>query len=165
MSVALTGINPTLLYIAPISGRDNMSLPPYGARSLTQTLNPINGPGGGGGSSGLLRRSLRGRMIDLTSPIFHVYRSTVSYRDGTPPALDDSWIGEIVQVDCAIELAYVTGGSPKRTVVSGSTRVEGWLTYYRPSLIMMVSGIQQSFSEYEGLYNVTVDFEELEPPA
>jgi hypothetical protein len=161
MSVALTGINPTLLNITPLSGDGGLLLPPYGARALTQTLEKINS----NSASALFRRSIRGRMIDMSSPVFRLYQSTVSWQDGTPPSLDDAWLGCIVQMDCAVELAYPTGGTPQRTGVSGSSRVEGWMTYYRPTMLMMLTGMRQSFGEYTGLYSISLDFQELEPSA
>lgn len=160
--MALTHLNPTLLNLIPLSGNGALTLPAYGARALTQTLEPIGSIAGGGNVLGsTIRRTVGGKLVNLTSEIFHKYASTVTYRDGSAPAMDDAWHGEIVEMACAAELSYPNGGTPQRTPVSGSTRTEEWLTFYRPVLIMMVTGIKHSFSEYEGLYTTTVDFQEV----
>jgi hypothetical protein len=77
------------------------------------------------------------------------------------PSLDDAWIGVICEVGCAFEFNYVTGGVPQHPVVSGSTRFEGSVTFYRPLLTMMVTNIKAGFQEWAAHYDWTVDLEEI----
>lgn len=130
-------------------------IPPYSARGLTQTLEPIPAAGGA-------RRTVNGELLDVSSPELRKYASLVSCSDQQTPALDGIWPGEIVTVDCVAELAYKTaGGSPQRTVVTGSSRVEGDYTFYRPRLTMMFMGHQVSRDEYKAIVGWTMAFEEV----
>ncbi len=117
---------------------------PYSARGLTQTLQPI-------GQATSQRRTVNGTLIDLGFDGFKKYQSTISGNDQLPPVSDDIWPGRIVTVKCLAELSYKTGaaGAPHKTVVAGSSRVEGEFTYYRPQLTMMiVNAPQMSTDEY-----------------
>jgi hypothetical protein len=60
-----------------------------------------------------------------------------------------------------VELSYPTGGSPARTVVTGSTRTQGSITYYRPQLTCLVASIKNSAQEYAALNAWEVDLEEV----
>jgi hypothetical protein len=46
-------------------------------------------------------------------------------------------------------------------VVSGSSRVQGGFTYYRPQMTMMVLDIRSSFAEWQGNFDWQVDLEEV----
>lgn len=148
----------TLLTITPISGGDGPALTPYSARGLSQTLEQIiENPLGS-----QIRRSINGGLIDLTYDQFRKYKSTISCTDHQTPAFDIAKQGQIVQVDCAAELSYLTiGGTPQRTVVSGSSRVEDDYTFYRPSLIMMVVAFRTAFQEWEANYQWTLELQEV----
>ena len=79
-----------------------------------------------------------------------------------PPALDGIWPGAVVIVDCVAELSYVTsGGSPDRTVVSGSSRTEGSFTYYRPQLTMMVTRFNVNTDEWKAVVGWDMTLEEV----
>jgi hypothetical protein len=145
---------PTLLTITPLSGSSAFTLTPYSARGLTQTLEPISSTGASGGNAmgTWLKRDINGNLVNLAYPQFQKYASTITCRDTETPSFDDAWIGATVQVDCACELNYLTGGSPARPPVSGSERTEGDYTFYRPSLTMMVAEIKNSFAEWEAEY-------------
>ena len=161
------GPNNTLLVITPLSGADGLILTPYSARGLTQTLEPISGTMGGGHVLGTwIRESTNGELINLTYAPFKKYQSVISCRDQETPCLDNAWKGEIVQVDCAAELNYLTSsGSPNRPVVSGSDRTtDDGFTFYRPQLIMMVIDIRNSFAEYEAETQWSVDLREVSAP-
>lgn len=115
-------------------------VPPYSARGLTQTLDPV---------ASVISPTVNGGLLDLTPPQFRKYLSTISCTDVDPPAWDNFWPGMIVTVDCVAELGYPTvGGSPTRTVVPGSSRVSGAYTWYRPRLDMMVLAYTTSRDEY-----------------
>ena len=148
----------TLLTITPLSGDDGIFVNPYSARGLNQTLDPIiDNPLGT-----QIRRDINGGLIDLTYDQFRKFKSVITCTDFQAPAFDGARQGMVVQVECAKELAYVTsGGSPSRTVVGGSSRVEGDFTYYRPSLTMMVISFQRSFAEWETGYQWSLELQEM----
>ena len=153
----------SLLVITPISGEGGLLLPAYSARGLNQTLEPIVGVGGGGANAlgQMLRRTINGTLINLFPSQFRKYNSTISCRDVETPCLDEAYIGQTVEVDCVVELGYLTGASPQRSSVSGSERTEGHFTFYRPHLIMMVTAIRNSFAEFEDAYAWQVDLSEV----
>jgi hypothetical protein len=153
--------NGTLLQINPLSGNDALQLTPYAARGLTQTLELITNAGGG--ESAWLRRDVNGWLRSVVDTRFRKYRSTISCRDGETPCLDNAWIGETVEVYCAAELSFPTGGPnhTQRPTVPGSGRTQGNFTYYRPILVMIVANIKLDFAEYQGTYNWSIDLEEV----
>ena len=63
-------------------------MPPYSARGLTQTLEPIE-------ASVQLRRTVNGALADLSYEPFRKYKSTISCQDQEPPAVDGrvAWAG------------------------------------------------------------------------
>jgi hypothetical protein len=158
MPAPLSLANGTLLVLSPLSTATPI-LTPYAARGLTQTLELITS--GGAGQGQWLRRDVNGVLRDTSDIRFRKYRSTVSCRDGETPCLDNSWVGLQVQVSCIVELSYPTGGSPGRTVVSGSSRTQGSITYYRPQLTMLVASIKNSGQEYAALNSWEVGLEEV----
>ena len=132
-----------------------IGVPPYSARGLTQTLEPID-------ASAQLRRTVNGALIDLSYEPFRKYKSTISCEDQEPPAIDGVWPGQIVTVACVAELCFVTaGGSPARLPVERSERTEGVFTFYRPMLTMRVIGFQVSRDEYGSSVNWQMQMEEV----
>ena len=118
-----------------------MGVAPYSARGLEQTLQPISG-------AGQMRRTINGALVDISETALRKFSSTISGTDQLSPAVNGIWPGMSITVDCVVELAYVTAsGSADRTVVSGSSRVDGLFTYYRPQLVMRV--VEWSVSEDE----------------
>lgn len=110
----------------------SMGIPLYSARGLKQTLSPIQ-------AAGFLLRDINGELCDLSDPNFAKYTSVISGDDIRSPAAEGVMPGMTVTVDCIVELAYPTmTGSPSRSVVSGSSYVEGDFTRYRPQLVMRV---------------------------
>ena len=135
----------TLLVISGASG-----IPLYSARGLTQVLTPIE-------ASSQIERSINGEVMDLSHPQFRKYDSEISCTDVETPALDGVWPGMEVEVECVAELSYPTsGGSPQREVVSGSSRVEGDFTFYRPVLQMVVVSFDIQLEEYAADYQWTL---------
>jgi len=154
--------NNTLLVIEAVSGSNAMTLTPYAARGLTQTLEPITGLGAGGAALGTwLRRDLRANLLDLSNPILRKYESVISCRDTETPCLDGAWIGLEVLVSCVVELNYLTGMTPQRTPVAGSSRSEGTFTFYRPQLQMRVASIKNNFQEYQAAYAWQIQLAEM----
>ena len=142
---------PVPLTLLVISGP---GMPTYAARGLTQTLDPI-------GAAGAIARTVNGGLIDLSPPQMRKYKSTISCTDTEAPALDGVWPGMPVTVDCVSELGYLTaGGTPQRTVVSGSSRTAGLWTWYRPRLDMMVMSYSTSTDEYGAQVGWSLELEE-----
>lgn len=134
---------------------DAIAFPVGSARGITQTLEPIDG-------LAKPRRTVNGELIDVSASAFRKYKSTVTFADQRPPALDSIWRGQTVSVDCIPELWFVTsGGSAAKPVVSGSTHTEGSLTYYRPKLSMMVVDIRSTFDEWGATVGAELDLEEV----
>jgi hypothetical protein len=143
---------PQPLTLLVISGP---GMPTYAARGLTQTLDPIN-------AAGSLARTVNGALINLSPSQMQKYASTISCEDVDTPALDGVWPGAFVTVDCVPELGYLTtGGSPERTVVTGSSRTAGAWTWYRPRLEMRVISYKVSTNEYGAQTSWTLDLEEI----
>jgi hypothetical protein len=130
-------------------------VPPYSARGLTQTLDPIAG-------AAVLRRTVNGDLVDRSAPQFRKYQSSISCADQQAPALEGIWPGQAVTVDCVAELAYLTmTDAPSRPVVEDSSREEGDFTFYRPRLTMRVVGFSQSRDEYGAVTSWKLDLEEV----
>ena len=133
---------------------DGPGMPRYAARGLTQTLDPID-------AAGVLARSVNGGLLDFSPPQMRKYTSTISCQDVEAPALDGVWPGDVLTVDCAAELAYLTiTDDPGRPVVEGSERVVYDYTYYRPRLTMRVVSYTVSRDEYGHLTQWSLVLEE-----
>lgn len=131
-------------------------LPPYSARGLTQTLSPI-------GQSTQLRRTINGQLRDLSLPQFHVYASTISGDDQRPPYAYKP--GTTVTVNCVQLLSFKSsGGVPQRNAVPSSDFEEGEWTFYRPQLVMVVTGWSMNFDEWAAGQSWSMTLEELELP-
>lgn len=135
---------------------DGMDIPPYSARGLTQTLDPIQ-------QASSLRRTINGTLLDLSASQFRKYKSTISCNDQQPPAIEDVWPGLQVTVDCVAELSYLNGssGSASRPIVEGSTREDGDFTFYRPRLTMRIINFTTSKDEYGDVVSWSMDLEEV----
>jgi hypothetical protein len=130
-----------------------IGVPPYSARGLTQTLEPI-------GQASNVARTVNGDLIDLSVSSFRKYKSTITGSDQQPPACDGLWPGKQVVVDCIPELAYPVGGIAQRPDVSGSSREESNFVFYRPQLVMVVIAFSTSKDEYGAVTGWTMNLEE-----
>lgn len=130
-----------------------IGIPPYSARGLTQTLEPIDGAGN-------VVRAIDGSLLDLSYPPFQKYKSSISCGDQTPPAVDGIWPGKVVTVSCAAELSYPDGGAPLRPVVPGSARLEAGFWFYRPVLSMRVMSFNVSTDEWGAAVSWSMELEE-----
>jgi hypothetical protein len=109
-----------------------------------------------------LRRTINGTLIDLAPPQFRKYASEITGNDQTSPALSGVWPGRQVVVDCVSELSYATtGGAPERTVVPGSSRVDGDYTFYRPRLTFRVTDYSQDTDEWGAVVSWSLSLEEV----
>jgi len=130
-------------------------IPLFAARGLSQTLDPV-------AESAVTARTVNGTLIDLSPHQFRKYTSTISCTDVDGPALDGVWPGMPLTVDCVAELGYATaGGAPARPVVTGSERVVGGYTYYRPRLEMLVVKYTVSADEYGAAISWTLELSEV----
>ena len=140
----------SLLSISTPSG-----LPIYSARGLSQSLEPIE-------QSNQQGRTVNGALVDLSLAQFRKYKSSITCNDMRSPVIGGVWPGQTVTVECVAELNYYTsGGSAERSVVSGSSRTEGPLTYYRPQLVMRVTGFNVQHDEYRAVVSWTLQLEEI----
>lgn len=132
-----------------------MGVTPYSARGLSQSLEPIQ-------AAASARRTINGTLRDLSQSQFHKYKSTITCTDQDSPAFDGSWTGKTVTVDCVAELSFETNSAgPQRTVVPGSEREADGFTFYRPRLVMMVVGFQQTTDEWGATVGWQLQLEEV----
>jgi len=131
------------------------TLSDYATRGLTQTLEVIE-------AATSLRRTVNGALVNIAASQFRKYRSVISCADQVPPAFDGLWPGQQLTVKCVAELSYKTsGGSPSRSVVTGSSRTEGSWTYYRPELTMRVVRLTTNVNEWGAVVGWSLELEEV----
>lgn len=131
-------------------------VPPYSARGLSQSLEPID-------ETSQLRRTINGDLKDLSVTQFRKYKSTISGDDQDPPAMAGMWPGRLLAVECISELCYMTAngsGLEERTVVDGSRRVDGDFTFYRPALNMRLVNYKVDTDEWGRAVSWSMDLEE-----
>lgn len=89
------------------------------------------------------------------------YESTISCTDQHPFAFGELWPGDDLVVDCLFEFSYLSHtGSPERTPVTGSERVVGDYTLYRPRIEFLVVDFNKSFNEYSHEYSCQISLTE-----
>lgn len=131
-----------------------IGIPDFSARGLTETLEMIEGIGD-------MRRTVNGALIDVTAVQFQKFRVRIEGSDQEPPAFNGVWRGKQVTVDLVSSVSYLTsGGSPDRTVVPGSSYVNGLFTAYRPRLICRVADFSQRTEEWAASRGWSLDLEE-----
>lgn len=128
-------------------------LPPFAARGITQTLEPIN-------AAVNVRRTVNGGLVDLSPSQFKKYKTTIEGTDTDSPAFDAVDVGDTLTIDCVAELCYKTGGSPQRTVVGDSSRTANGFTFYRPRLTVIVTNKSQQTDEAGAIVSWTLEAEE-----
>lgn len=131
-----------------------MGVPPYSARGLSQTLEPI-------AASANLRRTVNGNLRDVSFEPFRKYQSRITCTDQRAPAIDGIWAGMILTVECVQELCHPVSGLAQRPMVSGSDRVEGDFVHYRPILEMMVTAFNVLTDEYAADVGWELQLEEI----
>lgn len=130
-----------------------LGVPPYSARGITQSLEPIDHASG-------IYRTINGGLVNFSAPQFQKYKTTVNGNDQNPPAFDSIWPGQEVVMDCVAELSYPVGGSPNRTVVPGSARTESGFIIYRPRLTMTITKITAQNDEWGATVTWQLEAEE-----
>lgn len=133
-----------------------VSVPPYSARGLKQSLAPID-------QASQLRRTVNGGLIDISFSGFRKYKTTISGTDQRPPNFDGKWPGLTVTVDCIAELSFTPdeGETRQRTAVPGSEHTEGAHTVYRPRLVMKITALSIDEDEYGTAIAWSMDLEEI----
>lgn len=138
-----------------------VGVPPYSARGLTQTLQPIS-------LATAQRRTINGALRDISDPLFQKFSSTISGDDVGPPAVDGVWPGRTVQVDCIVELALLGSGATTeitgdlaRQPVEGSIRQADGFIFYRPRITFMVVGWNMEADEWAAGVNWSLNLEEV----
>jgi hypothetical protein len=133
-----------------------VSVPPYSARGLKQSLSPID-------QASQLRRDANGTLRDISFSGFRKYRSTISGTDQRPPNFDGKWPGLTVVVDCIAQLSYTPdeGETRQRPAVPGSEVVDGAHNVYRPRLTMKIESLSIDEDEYGAAISWALDLEEV----
>lgn len=131
-------------------------VPLYSCRNATQSFGYID-------ALAKPRRDGDGVLRDVSYEQFRKYQSKITCTDFHEPATYGIWVGSILVVDCIFELNYPVGGSPDRTVVTGSDYTESGdtVTHYRPQLTFMVMNLTASLEEYSRRYTWELDLEEV----
>lgn len=128
---------------------------PYATRGISQSLEVIE-------AAKQMRRTANGTLVDISHTQFQKYRSVITGSDQLPPALDGIWPGATITVQCVAELSYLTsGGSPAKSVVAGSSRVDGDFTFYRPQLTMKVVSFNTTTDEWRAVVGWVLELEEV----
>lgn len=133
-------------------------MPPTAVRGITESLDVVNPQ--------FDKYRLVITCADKNSPAFDALRAGVWRRTVNGGLYDLSGNGSVVTVDCVSELAYkTTGGSPapgpQRTVVDGSSRVDGDFTFYRPRLTVGLIAKSQETDEYGAVCSWQLELEEI----
>jgi len=137
----------------PVLVITGMNFPPYSYRGVVQTLQPIT-------EISQLRRTVNGALTDISNDLFRKYASQITANDQETPEFQ--WPGPTCVVDCIAELGYKTiGGSAGRPVVSGSSRVVGAFTFYRPQLTMKIANFSLNHDEWGRQIGWSLDLEEV----
>ncbi|HEY7245180.1 MAG TPA: hypothetical protein VH678_15015 [Xanthobacteraceae bacterium] len=134
-----------------------IGVPPYSARGLTQTLEPID-------AAKQQRRTVNGVLMDLSYDQFHKFKSTITGNDQDPPAVDMAMPGKLITVSCITELCYDASyvSEPSRPSVYQSERVDQYpYIFYRPQLSMMVTGFSIERDEWGAQVSWTLNLEEV----
>jgi hypothetical protein len=133
-------------------------VPLYASRGLTGTLRAVDMAQG----ADKLRRTVNGTLIDISAPQMRKYQLSATGSDQEPPAFDGLWTGMEVEVDCHVELAYMTvTGLPSRIPVSGSESVRGSYTFYYPTLLCRVVELSVDNDEWGAAVNWSITLEEV----
>lgn len=127
-----------------------IGVPPYSARGLTQTLEPID-------AAAHFERAIDGTLLDLSYTPMRLYKSTITGNDQQPPACDGVWPGQIVTVDCIVELNSASG----RPAADSEDRQDGDWSFYRPQLQMMVTAFSISRDEWGAQVSWSMSLEEI----
>lgn len=123
---------------------DEIGVPLYSARGLTQTLTPSPE------AKPNPRRTINGEGRSMALAQMQKYDSTITCKDQSAPALDNVWPGMTVVVSCIQELGYPTAtGTAQRTAVAASERTTAdGFTYYRPKITFIVLDKDEGYDEW-----------------
>jgi hypothetical protein len=119
----------------------NIGIPLFSTRNAKQTLTPV-------AAAAVIRRTINMEAVNLSLPTATKYDTSITAHDVAPPAFDAVWPGLQVVIDCIAELQYPVGGTPSRTVVTGSEVTLGSFVRFRPQLTMIVTGLSVAADEW-----------------
>lgn len=125
----------------------------YSARGLNQTCEPI-------AASQDLRRTVNGKLIDCSDPIFRKYRTVITCTDQSAPAFGGLHVGAKVTVHCVFEFGYDAYGAQERPAVPNSEREAGGFAFYRPILECLVVAFSIQEDEWGAQTGWTLELEE-----
>jgi hypothetical protein len=128
------------------------NLPPYSARGLRQTLEPI-------GQASALHRSVNGRLLNFAPSQFQLFKTEISGNDQQAPALTKVWPGTPITVSTVAELAYLTANNVPERLIAGSF-IDGDYTFYRLVLNCIVVNWNLDKAEWEAMTGWRIDLEE-----
>jgi hypothetical protein len=128
-------------------------VPPYSARGLRQTLEPI-------ARSSALERTVNGELIDMAPPQMRKFKSTITCSDQQAPAFNGVWPGDLITVDTVVDLGYLTAQSVPAHLVAGSF-VDGAYTFYRLRLSCRVAAWSADRDEFGAVSSWKLDVEEI----
>lgn len=126
---------------------------PYAMRGLKMDFQPI-------AQAKNIFRNVNGGFVDLTDPIFRLYKISISCTDQRAPPFGGLWPGQLVTLESAIEMGEVTLTSD-RAPVTGSENTEQGVTYFRPHLGCIVLDFAWGGNEYGLDYTWKLDLEEV----
>lgn len=130
-----------------------LHMPPYATRGVKQSIEPIDG-------SKQIRRTINGALVNLSNDQFRKYKTAINCEDQQPPG--NIWPGTEITIACIVEFCYLTsGGTPDRPEVSGSSRIEGNFTFYRPIITALVTGININRDEWGAVVGWQLEAEEV----
>jgi hypothetical protein len=152
----------TLLVITPLSSPNSFQLQPYSGRFAKQTIDEIEPVGG---SNTIVTTGNGGELV-LVRQQFQKLKSAIVLNDVRPPALNASWRGAQVQVDCCQYRSYPAGGVPDRPIVPGTSPIlQNGFFYFFPRLIMIVVNVTGPiYDEWKHKFNTTIQLRELIVP-
>lgn len=129
-------------------------IPDYSARGLHQTLRRVDG------GFPKYRSTITGSDVD--PPAFDRFQKAIPRRTVNGTLINVGFsTATVLSVGCIQELGYLTsGGSPEKSVVSSSSRVQDSWTFYCPLLSMMVIDFSVEYDEYGSMTHWSLDIEE-----
>lgn len=134
---------------------NGLPLPIASSRGIRQTLEPIQ-------QASAFRRTVNMKLRNTAPPAAQgLFKIVITCDDINAPMWDGLFLGQTVVVSCVSELFFITsGGSPEKTVVTGSQRVVGALTFYRPEITGKITSFGDNMEEYEAARAWMIEIEE-----
>jgi len=149
---------------------EGLDLPPYAQRGLVQSLTMID-------QAKSARRTLNGSLLNVADSQFRKYISSISngsVEATQPPAFDLMYPGQILTVNCIVELCQRLTSTEMdteselsteawlgREAVEGSIRYEDGYVFFRPVLEMMLKDFSFELDEWKSIISWNLELEEV----